>query len=206
LINCGGLYADRIARMMGEELDLQIIPFRGEYYRVRSEKRELVRGLIYPVPDPAFPFLGVHFTRTISGEVEAGPNAVLALAREGYTKFKVNLPDVVETLRYRGFWAMVGRYWRTGMGEFYRSISKRAFLLSLQRLIPALEGRDIERGGAGVRAQAVGSDGSLLDDFKIMASPRAIHVLNAPSPAATASLAIGRHIADLASRAFSLSS
>jgi L-2-hydroxyglutarate oxidase LhgO len=200
IVNCGGLYADAIARIMGERPDIQIIPFRGEYYTLKAQKRYLVRGLIYPVPDPTFPFLGVHLTRTIGGEVEAGPNAVLAFAREGYTMFKINLAEMLGTIGYRGFWAMVRRYWKKGAFEFYRSISKKAFLHALQRLVPSLEEGDIERGSAGVRAQAVSLDGNLVDDFRIISTPSAIHVLNAPSPAATASLAIGRHLAELVSQ------
>jgi L-2-hydroxyglutarate oxidase len=204
LINCAGLHADVVARMMGVWPEVQIIPFRGEYYTLRRGQ-ERVRGLIYPVPDPEFPFLGVHFTRRIQGEVEAGPNAVLAFAREGYRLAHINLAEMLQTVTYRGFWAMAAKYWRTGIYEMYRSVSKRAFLRALQRLVPALEERDLEPGGAGVRAQAVAPDGSLADDFKISETPNAIHVLNAPSPAATASLAIGRHIAERAAKSFGLS-
>lgn len=204
LINCGGLHADRVARLMGVRPEVRIIPFRGEYYMLRPERRSLVRGLIYPVPDPQFPFLGVHFTRTVHGEVEAGPNAVLAFAREGYTMGTVRLGEALGTFAYRGFWAMARRYWRMGAYEFYRSVSKAAFVRSLQRLVPDLGAEDIAPGGAGVRAQAVSPDGSLVDDFKISVTPGAIHVLNAPSPAATASLAIGRHIAGLAAETFTL--
>jgi L-2-hydroxyglutarate oxidase LhgO len=204
VINCAGLYSDVVARMMGAPTAVRIIPFRGEYYMIRPERAHLVRGLIYPVPDPEFPFLGVHFTRTIHGEVEAGPNAVLAFAREGYTLARVNVPELAGAVRYRGFWAMVSRYWRTGTYELYRSLSKAAFARALQRLIPEIRVEDVTRGGAGVRAQAVSPDGSLVDDFSIVTGPDAIHVLNAPSPAATASLAIGRHIAGLAGDAFGL--
>ncbi len=203
VINCAGLYADQVARLMGARPDVQIIPFRGEYYTLRRQQ-SVVRGLIYPVPDPEFPFLGVHFTKRIHGEVEAGPNAVLAFAREGYRFTNFNAAEVLHTLGYRGFWAMAGRYWRTGFYEMYRSLSKRAFLRALQRLVPELEERDLEPGGSGVRAQAVTADGSMVDDFKIAETPHAIHVLNAPSPAATASLAIGRHIAGLAAKSFAL--
>ncbi len=203
VINCAGLYADRIAALMGVRPDVRIIPFRGEYYVLRRERR-VVRGLIDPVPDPEVPFLGVHFTKRIQGDIEAGPNAVLAFAREGYRKSNVNLPELYGTLVYRGFWAMAHRYWRTGLYEMYRSLSKRAFLRALQRLVPALEAEDLTPGGSGVRAQAVSPDGTLVDDFRISETPNAIHVLNAPSPAATASLAIGRHIADLAARSFEL--
>lgn len=203
LINCAGLHADTVARMMGVDPDVQIIPFRGEYYTLRRGQ-DVVRGLIYPVPDPAFPFLGVHFTKRIQGEVEAGPNAVLAFAREGYRLASIHAAELLETLTYRGFWAMVAKHWRTGAYEMYRSLSKRAFLRALQRLVPDLQEGDLEFGGAGVRAQAVARDGALLDDFKISETPHAIHVLNAPSPAATASLAIGRHIAELAAKSFGL--
>jgi L-2-hydroxyglutarate oxidase len=205
VINCAGLYADVIARLMGAATAVRIIPFRGEYYMIRPERRELVRGLIYPVPDPRFPFLGVHFTRTIHGEVEAGPNAVLAFAREGYTLSTIRPAELAQTLAYRGFWAMASRHWRTGAYEMYRSISKQAFVAALRRLVPEITPADVYRGGAGVRAQAVAPDGSLVDDFRIVSGPDAIHVLNAPSPAATASLAIGRHIATLAGDAFGLS-
>lgn len=204
LINCAGLYSDAIARMAGARPEIRIIPFRGEYYTLRAERRHLVNGLIYPVPDPAFPFLGVHFTRTIHGEVEAGPNAVLAFAREGYRLLTISLAETLEMARYRGFWAMAWRYRRTGLYEFYRSISKRAFVQALRRLVPALEDADVAPGGAGVRAQAVSRDGTLVDDFAIAPTPNAIHVLNAPSPAATASLAIGRYLAGLAGESFTL--
>ena len=204
LVNCAGLYSDRIARMAGANPDVQIIPFRGEYYMIRREREDLVRGLIYPVPDPEFPFLGVHFTRTVHGEVEAGPNAVLAFAREGYTFGRVRPAELAGTLGYRGFWAMAARYWRTGAYEMYRSLSRDAFVRALQRLVPAITSDDVRPGGAGVRAQAVSRDGSLVDDFRIVSGPDAIHVLNAPSPAATASIAIGRHIAGLASDTFGL--
>jgi len=203
VINCGGLQADMIATLMGVRPDVRIIPFRGEYYVLRREQR-VVNGLIYPVPDPEFPFLGVHFTKRIQGDIEAGPNAVLAFAREGYRMRNVNLRETFGVLTYRGFWAMAARYWRTGAYEFYRSLSKPAFLRALQRLVPALEAHDMIPGGSGVRAQAVSPDGSLVDDFKITTTPNAIHVLNAPSPAATASLAIGRHIATLAGQSFGL--
>ncbi len=204
LVNCAGLHSDRVARLAGATPDVQIIPFRGEYYMIRPERRHLVRTLIYPVPDPEFPFLGVHLTNTIHGELEAGPNAVFAFAREGYAWDRVNLGDLGETLRYPGFWAMARRYWKMGTFEMYRSLSKRAFVEALQRLVPDLQAEDLEGGGAGVRAQAVSPDGSLVDDFRIVAERDAIHVLNAPSPAATASLAIGRHIASLATETFGL--
>ncbi|MBI3635666.1 MAG: L-2-hydroxyglutarate oxidase, partial [Candidatus Rokubacteria bacterium] len=204
MVNCAGLYSDRVARMAGAAPDLQIIPFRGEYYFVRPERRDLVRGLIYPVPDPAFPFLGVHFTRTVHGDVEAGPNAVLAFAREGYRFGRINPAELAGTLAFPGFWAMARKYWRMGSYEMYRSLRKPAFVRALQRLVPAVRADDVTPGGAGVRAQAVARDGSLVDDFRIVAAHDAIHVLNAPSPAATASLAIGRHIAGLAAETFAL--
>lgn len=201
LINCAGLYADQVARLMGVRTGMQIIPFRGEYYHLRPGREHLVRGLIYPVPDPAFPFLGIHFTRTIHGVVEAGPNAVLALAREGYSYRHIRLGEVAWMLAYSGFWRMVARYWRVGLSEVYRSLRKTGFVRALRRLVPEISPDDIVPGHTGVRAQAVERDGALVDDFRIVQTPNAIHVLNAPSPAATASLAIGRHIADLAARA-----
>ncbi len=204
VINCSGLYSDRVAALMGVHPEVRIIPFRGEYYMLRKDRRSLVRNLIYPVPDPEFPFLGVHFTRTVHGDVEAGPNAVLAFAREGYTLTTVRPGELLGTLRYVGFWNMARRYWRMGSYEMYRSASKAAFVRSLQKLVPEIRAEDIERGGAGVRAQAVSPDGSLVDDFKISVTEGAVHVVNAPSPAATASLAIGRHIAGLAGDTFRL--
>ena len=205
LVNCAGLHSDAIARLAGARTDVQIIPFRGEYYMLRPERRSLIRGLIYPVPDPEFPFLGVHLTRTVHGEVEAGPNAVLAFAREGYRFARVNPGELAGTLAYRGFWQMARRYRRMGTYEMYRSLSKAAFLRALQRLVPDLRSEDLTGGGSGVRAQAVSPDGSLVDDFRIVAEADAIHVLNAPSPGATASLAIGRHVAGLAAETFGLS-
>jgi (S)-2-hydroxyglutarate dehydrogenase len=204
LVNCAGLYSDVVARLAGAPVEVQIIPFRGEYYMIRPERQYLVKGLIYPVPDPEFPFLGVHFTKTVHGDVEAGPNAVLAFAREGYSWRRVRAGELAGTLAYRGFWTMARKYWRTGSYEVYRSLSKRGFVAALQRLVPDIRGEDITRGGAGVRAQAVTADGALVDDFRIVAAADAIHVLNAPSPGATASLAIGRHIARLASQSFAL--
>ena len=198
LINCAGLYADKVASMTGENIGVRIIPFRGEYYTLRQESHHLVSGLIYPVPDPQFPFLGVHFTRNIKGHVEAGPNAVMALRREGYRKRDFSLGDSLGNLAYPGFWKMALKYWKIGMGEVYRSYSRRAFLRDLQRLLPEIQNSDLASGGSGVRAQAVARDGSLLDDFSIIQSGDAIHVLNAPSPGATSSLAIGEHIAGLA--------
>ena len=204
LVNCAGLYSDVVAHRAGAPADLQIVPFRGEYYMIRPERHDLVRGLIYPVPDPEFPFLGVHFTRTIHGEVEAGPNAVLAFGREGYTWTHVRPAELARTLAFPGMWRMAAKYWQTGAYEVYRSLSKAAFVKALQRLVPALRPEDIHPGGSGVRAQAVTRDGALVDDFRIVQSADAIHVLNAPSPGATASLAIGRHIAGLAAESFQL--
>ena len=204
LINCAGLYADRIARLCGVDPGLKIIPFRGEYYTLIPERHSLVKNLIYPVPDPRFPFLGVHFTRMIHGEVEAGPNAVLAFKREGYKKFSFSARDVGEYMLYGGFWKMGMRNWKMGVGEYRRSFSKRAFVKALQRLIPKIVAADLRPGGAGVRAQAVLPDGRLLDDFAIRQSERMIHVLNAPSPAATASLSIGETIAAMAREHFRL--
>ena len=196
LINCAGLQSDRLARACGIDPKVQIIPFRGEYFLLAPERQGLVRNLVYPVPDPAFPFLGVHFTRMIHGGVEAGPNAVLALRREGYSRFSLSLPDLYETLTYPGFYRLARRFWRVGAMEYWRSFSKTRFLRDLQKLIPELQSRDVRRGGAGVRAQAVDAQGQLLDDFHISTGEGMIHVLNAPSPAATASLSIGRTIAE----------
>ena len=204
LINCAGLYADVVARMSGVSPDVKIIPFRGEYYTLQPERRSLIKGLIYPVPNPRFPFLGVHFTNNIHGHVEAGPNAVLALAREGYTKTQFNLGETLGTFGYPGFWAMARKFWKTGLAEYHRSFSKSVFVHDLQRLVPEIKATDLAKGGAGVRAQAVASDGRLLDDFSILESQGAIHVLNAPSPGATSSLAIGKHIVDLAVKNFDL--
>ncbi len=200
LITCAGLQSDRIARKTNRSLPLRIIPFRGEYYQIKKEKRELVKSLIYPVPDPAFPFLGVHFTRMIDGEREAGPNAVLSFKREGYNKFSFNFGDTFDTFTWPGFLNVALKFWKTGFGEFYRSYSKKAFVKALQRLMPSITGSDLEPGGAGVRAQACRRDGGLLDDFYIAGGKNVIHVCNAPSPAATASLAIGEHIATMATK------
>ena len=202
LINCGGLQCDRIAEMCGVRPGVRIIPFRGEYYQLVPERESLVRNLIYPVPDPRFPFLGVHFTRMIGGGIEAGPNAVLAFKREGYRFTSFSPGDLLGTLTYSGFWHMARKYWRTGLGEFHRSLSKAAFVKALQKLMPDLRSEDIRPRGAGVRAQAVEPNGKLVDDFHIVARPRMVHVLNAPSPGATASLAIGDSIADMAEEAF----
>lgn len=195
LVNCAGLQSDRIARMAGFDPGIRIVPFRGEYYTLRPERAGLVRGLIYPVPDPALPFLGVHFTRGIDGVVEAGPNAVLAFRREGYRWRDVSLRDVADWAVFPGFWRMVRGQWRNGLDEMRRSLSRSRFLTSLQALLPALTDADIAPGGSGVRAQAVDRAGRLLDDFALVQSPGQVHVLNAPSPAATASLAIGKEIA-----------
>ena len=204
LINCGGLQADRVARMCGLDPGVVVIPFRGEYYSLVPDKRALVKGLIYPVPDPRFPFLGVHFTRTVHGEVEAGPNAVLAFRREGYSRWSFSARDMWELMWYPGFWRMAGKHWRTGMSEMIRSFRKKSFYLSLKRLIPELQMDDIHPFGSGVRAQAVERSGALVDDFRFVQAERMIHVLNAPSPAATASLSIGRTIAEMAARQWDL--
>jgi (S)-2-hydroxyglutarate dehydrogenase len=201
LVNCAGLYADEVARRMGLRPPVRIVPFRGEYYLLRPERRELVRGLVYPVADPRFPFLGVHFTRTVHGEVEAGPNAVLAFSREGYSRWRVRPRELAGTLAYPGFLRLASRYWRTGLAEYRRSISARRFVASLGRLVPEIRVDDVVPGGSGVRAQAVAPDGSLVDDFCVARSGRSIHVLNAPSPAATASLAIGAHLAKVVAEA-----
>jgi (S)-2-hydroxyglutarate dehydrogenase len=197
LINCAGLYADKIAAMSGDDPGIKIIPFRGEYYKLKPEKEYLVKNLIYPVPDPDFPFLGVHFTRMMRGGVEAGPNAVLAYSREGYKKSDINLGEFTEVLRWPGFKKVAKKYWRTGMGEFYRSYSKAAFAKALQKLIPEIDAKDLIAGGAGVRAQACDRDGGLIDDFLIHQGVRTINILNAPSPAATSSLSIGEAVAKL---------
>jgi L-2-hydroxyglutarate oxidase len=197
VINCAGLHSDRIMRLAGEKNGLQIVPFRGEYYEIVPERRALVRNLIYPVADPRFPFLGVHFTRRISGGIEAGPNAVLALKREGYRKTDFNLKDAVETAAFPGFWRMAAKYWRSGFGEYYRSLNKSAFTRALQKLVPEIQSSDLEPAGAGVRAQALDNSGRLLDDFAIVRSKQMIHVCNVPSPAATASLVIGKQIAEM---------
>jgi len=204
LVNCAGLHSDVMARLAGTTPPVRIVPFRGEYYELVKEREHLVRALIYPVPDPAFPFLGVHFTRMVHGGVEAGPNAVLSFKREGYRKTDFDARDAWDTLSYGGFWRLARKYWRTGAGEFYRSFSKAAFVRALQRLLPGLRMDDLHPSGAGVRAQAIDPSGSLVDDFSIQALGGIIHVLNAPSPAATASLPIGRAIAEEARRHFGL--
>jgi L-2-hydroxyglutarate oxidase len=198
LINCAGLFSDRISRMAGEDPDVIIVPFRGEYYDLIPERSALVRGLIYPVPDPQFPFLGVHFTRRITGSVDAGPNAVLAFRREGYRRTDFNMRDLASSLAFPGFWRMAAKHWRSGLDEFHRSFSKAAFVRALQRLVPEVREEDLVPGGSGVRAQALGRDGALVDDFRFVPSGRMLHVLNVPSPAATASLAIGAAITETA--------
>ena len=198
LITCGGLYADRLSMAAGSSNDLCIVPFRGEYYDLIPERRFLVKAMIYPVPDPALPFLGVHFTRSVDGRAHAGPNAVLALKREGYRKTDFRVGDVLEMLRFPGFWKMARRYWSVGLAESYRSWSKRAFVNALQRLVPEIRAADLSPGDSGVRAQALGVDGSLVDDFNIVQGEQAIYVRNVPSPAATASLRIGQLIAEMA--------
>ncbi|UJL45553.1 L-2-hydroxyglutarate oxidase [Virgibacillus sp. NKC19-16] len=194
LINCAGLQSDRIAKLAGYHIDMKIIPFRGEYFKLKEEKRNLVRNLIYPVPNPDFPFLGVHFTRMIDGEVEAGPNAVLGFKREGYKKTDINVRDLTEVLGYKGFWHLASKYMKEGVNEMVRSVSKNRFVESLQQLIPEIKAEDLEPGPAGVRAQALNSDGSLVDDFHIIQGKNSLHVCNAPSPAATASLEIGKEV------------
>jgi L-2-hydroxyglutarate oxidase LhgO len=205
VINCAGLHCDAVARMMGVKTDVRVVPFRGEYFSLTKDAERLVKGLIYPVPDPAFPFLGVHFTRTMKGFTEAGPNAVLAMAREGYRKRNFSPGDFWGTLAWPGFWRMARRDWKTGFMEINRSFRKGVFVRDLQRLIPEVKSADLVPGGSGVRAQAVDRTGKLLDDFRIEQTDNAVHVLNAPSPGATSSLVIGRYIVDMAAKGFSLS-
>jgi len=195
-INCGGLFSDRVARASGVDPGARIVPFRGEYYELTPERRHLVKTLIYPVPNPAFPFLGVHFTRMIDGSIHAGPNAVLALKREGYRKTDFSLKDLSETLTFPGFWKLAAKYWGEGFMEMRRSLSKSLFVKSLQRLIPEIQSSDLVPSQAGVRAQALLPDGKLVDDFLVITGERNLHVCNAPSPAATASLEIGNYIAE----------
>lgn len=202
VVNCAGLYSDKIAAFTSSELDVKIIPFRGEYYKLKKEKEHLVKTLIYPVPDPNFPFLGVHFTTMVGGGVECGPNAVLAFQREGYKKSDIHLTELAETLAWPGFRKTASKYWRTGLGEMYRSFSKAAFTKALQKLIPEIRENDLMEGGAGVRAQACDRTGGLLDDFMILEEKMAINVCNAPSPAATSSLSIGDTVAELAQKRF----
>ena len=201
LVNCAGLYSDKITAMT-QPPESKIIPFRGEYYEVRPEKHHLCRNLIYPVPDPSFPFLGVHFTRMINGSLECGPNAVLAFAREGYTRSTVNFLELAEVLSYPGFIKLAAKYWRAGASEMWRSFSKAAFVRALQRLVPEISADDLETAPAGIRAQAVLSNGKLVDDFLIQENKNIINVCNAPSPAATSSLNIGKHIVDIVAERF----
>ncbi len=195
LVNCSGLQSDRVTKMGGVDPQAQIVPFRGEYFRLEPKAEYLCQSLIYPVPDPNFPFLGVHFTLMIDGSVECGPNAVLAFAREGYTLTDFNAGDLLETLRYPGFQKLAAKYWRTGMGEMWRSASKQAFVKALQALVPAIQVEHLEKAPAGIRAQALHRDGSLVDDFAFVETARIVNVINAPSPAATASLAVGQTVA-----------
>lgn len=197
-INCAGLYADKVAKMTTKNLDIKMVPFRGEYYKLKKEKEYLVNNLIYPVPNPDFPFLGVHFTRMIKGGREAGPNAVLAFRREGYSRWDFNLSEFTEIMMFRGLRKVAQKYWKTELGELQRSFSKRAFVNALKRLMPEITMDDVERGGSGVRAQAIDRDGNLVDDFSIVTNDHVVNVLNAPSPAATASLAVGETIAQKA--------
>ncbi|MEM6315158.1 MAG: L-2-hydroxyglutarate oxidase, partial [Planctomycetota bacterium] len=202
LINCSGLHSDRVCKLTGQKPPVKIVPFRGEYYELKPHARKLVKNLIYPTPDPAFPFLGVHFTRMIHADehghqVECGPNAVLAFKREGYHRTSLNPRDLAETLSYPAFWKMAAKFWKTGMGEMWRSASKAAFVKALQRLLPAIKADDLVAAPAGVRAQALAPDGKLLDDFSVQQADRIINVLNAPSPAATASLSIAEHLVGL---------
>ena len=197
LINCAGLQADRVAKLCGFEPDILILPFRGEYYELVPERRHLVKNLIYPVPDPNFPFLGVHFTRRVDGSIEAGPNAVLAFKREGYHFLQANVKDLWDTFSYTGFWKLAAKHWRKGGMEQMRSISKRLYVKALQQLIPEIQDEDVVRAGAGVRAMALSSSGALIDDFYFLEDERMLHALNAPSPAATASMSIGRYIAQI---------
>jgi (S)-2-hydroxyglutarate dehydrogenase len=196
VVTCAGLYSDRVAALTGRPRDIRIVPFRGEYYKIRTDRQFLVRNLIYPVPDPKFPFLGVHFTRLIHGGVEAGPNAVLALAREGYTKSRVSVRDLADALTFPGLWRFLAKYPKMCWQETRRSFSRALFCASLQRLVPEIQPEDLTEGGAGVRAQAMSADGSFVEDFHFVQGPGELHVVNAPSPGATASLAIGEEIAD----------
>ena len=196
LISCAGLYSDKDALMLNKEVDFRIIPFRGEYYQLKDSAKGLIRNLIYPVPDPEFPFLGVHFTRRMDGVIEAGPNAVLALRKEGYNKSDFDFKEAAATLSYSGFHKIALKYWKTGFYEVYRSLSKKEFVRSLQRLVPKITEDDLVKGGSGVRAQACSKDGKLIDDFLIIENERVINVCNAPSPAATSSLSIGETISE----------
>jgi L-2-hydroxyglutarate oxidase LhgO len=204
VINCAGLQSDRVSRMAGNKPEVAIVPFRGEYYDVIPERHHLVRTLIYPVPDPRFPFLGVHFTTRIRGGVDAGPNAILAFKREGYRKGDFSLRDTLAELTYPGLWRMAAKYWRSGLDESYRASSKRAFVRALQKLVPEIQGPDLVPGGSGVRAQAMRRDGSMVDDFQFMCADKMLHVCNVPSPAATASIPIGKAIVQMAQESFGL--
>lgn len=205
VINCAGLFSDRISELAGEAPGVRIVPFRGEYFDLIPEKHSLVRALIYPVPDTRFPFLGVHFTRRIHGGVDAGPNAVLAFKREGYERWDFDLEDAVGIVRTPGFFTMAKRYWREGGAEFYRSLNKEAFVAALQKLVPEIQPEDVVKDGSGVRAQAINHDGALVDDFQFVCRRRMLHVYNVPSPAATASLVVGKAIAKMAEEGFGLS-
>ena len=204
LINCAGLQADKVAKLMDVETGIRIVPFRGEYFSIIPERSNLVNGLIYPVPNSNLPFLGVHFTKRINGSVEAGPNAVFAFAREGYSKTSFNIKDTMGTLSFLGFWRMSAKYWKVGINEQYRSLVKGAFVKSLQKLIPEVSSKDLSEPGAGVRAQAVNKRGELLQDFSIVETNNSIHVLSAPSPGATSSLTISKYLSDMAKESFSL--
>ncbi len=200
VINCAGLFSDRISRMAGETPDVQIIPFRGEYYDLVPERAQLVKALIYPVPDPRFPFLGVHFTRRVYGNVDAGPNAVFAFKREGYRAGDFSLRDTVESLSFPGFWRVAAKHWRSGKDEMHRAVSKASFVAGLRRLVPEIMAEDLVPGGSGVRAQAITRAGALVDDFQFTQSKRMLHLYNVPSPAATASIAIGRAVVEMAAK------
>ena len=202
VINCAGLFSDRISRMAGEAPGLRIVPFRGEYYDLVEDRARLVKALIYPVPDPRFPFLGVHFTRRVSGKVDAGPNAVLAFKREGYRAGDFNLRDTVESLVYPGFWRVAAKHWRSGKDEMHRAVSKASFVGGLQKLVPEIQAADLVPGGSGVRAQAIARDGTLVDDFQFTQSKGMLHLYNVPSPAATASIAIGQAVVEMAARSW----
>ncbi|HEX6983421.1 MAG TPA: L-2-hydroxyglutarate oxidase [Balneolaceae bacterium] len=202
LINCAGLYSDRVAQSAGVRPDIQIVPFRGEYFELKPEARRFVKGLIYPMPNPEFPFLGVHFTKMVSGAIECGPNAVFAFKREGYDKISFNLNETIETLNFPGFWNLAKEHWKMGLDEYYRSFSKKAFVKQLQKLIPSIRPAHLKRAPSGVRAMALQPNGEILDDFHFEVTRNEIHVLNAPSPAATAGLAIGDEIVKRAEKAF----
>jgi (S)-2-hydroxyglutarate dehydrogenase len=202
VINCAGLFSDRISRMAGETPEVRIIPFRGEYYDLVPQRAELVRALIYPVPDPRFPFLGVHFTRRIYGNVDAGPNAIFAFKREGYRAGDFSLRDTVESLSFPGFWRVAAKHWRSGKDEMHRAVSKASFVAGLQRLVPEVRAEDLVPGGSGVRAQAITRSGTLVDDFQFTQSKNMLHLYNVPSPAATASIAMGRTVVEMAAKSW----